>query len=130
MLSAKQNDTCHLELKLINPLRYPHVILLQKKKSTCRAWNTAALRTRIRTSHTKCTIGTNGGKFFFGTAFSTWKARAKQTTFFWISTIFEYYVEGWRWSTLTKEINITCLFITHRGKQDRQGDARSSYRYM
>ena len=45
---------------------------------------------------------------------------------FWISSIFEYYVEGWRWSTLTKEINVTCLFITHRGERDGEGDAQSS----
>ena len=97
-----------------------------RKKSTCRAFNTSASRTSIRTSHTKSTIRTKRYKFFFGSATSTWKARAKKTMCFWISSVFEYYIEGWRWSTLTKEINITSLFITHRGEGDREGDAQSS----
>ena len=97
----------------------------RKKKSTCRAWNTAAFRISKRTSHTKCAIRTLRRKFRTAIS-STWKARAKQATSFWISTTFEYYIEGWQWSTLTKEIKITCLFITHRGKQDREGDAQLS----
>ena len=77
------------------------------------------------TSHTKSTIPTKRYKFFLGSATSTWKARAKQTMCFWMSSIFEYYIEGWRWSTLTKEINITCLFITHRGRNETEMETPS-----